>query len=39
MQQCNKTIQKMIKFDDIIKENLKEHNPKRQQISIIHTEY
>ena len=26
MQQCNKTMQKMIKFVDVTKENIKEHN-------------
>ena len=28
----NKTIQKMINFDDVIKENIKEHIPKWQKI-------
>ena len=27
MQECNKTIQKMINFDDVTKENIKEYNP------------
>ena len=27
MQQNSKAIQKMINFDDIVKENIKEHNP------------
>ena len=27
MQQCNKTIQKKINFDDVAKENIKGHNP------------
>ena len=29
----------MINFDDVTKENIKEHNPNRLQIPIIHTEY
>ena len=33
MQKYNKTIQKMIEFDDITKENIKEHNPNRPQNS------
>ena len=33
MQQYNKTIQKMINFDDITKENIKEHNPNQPQFS------
>ena len=33
MQQYNKTIQKLINFDDVTKENIKEHNPKWPQIS------
>ena len=27
MQQYNKTMQKMINFDDVTKENMKNHNP------------
>ena len=27
IKQYNKTIQKIIKFDDVTKENIKEHNP------------
>ena len=30
--QLNATIQKIINFDDVIKENIKEHNPKCPQI-------
>ena len=33
MQQCNKTIQEMINFDDVIKEETKEHDPNWPQIS------
>ena len=33
MQQCNKTIQEMINFDDVIKEETKEHDPNWSQIS------
>ena len=33
MQQYNKTIQKLINFDDITKENIKERNPNLPQIS------
>ena len=32
MQQHNKTIQKMINFDGVTKENIKEHNPSWPQI-------
>ena len=32
MQQYNKTIQKIINFDDVTKENIKEHNPNWPQI-------
>ena len=32
MYQYNKTIQKMINFDDVTKENIKEHNPSSPQI-------
>ena len=32
MQQYNKTKNKMINFHDVIKDNLKEHNPNRPQI-------
>ena len=32
MQQCNKTLQKMINFDDIVKENIKKQNPNWPQI-------
>ena len=28
----NKAIQKVINFDDVVKENIKEHNPKWPQI-------
>ena len=31
-QQYNKTIQKMIDFDDFVNLNIKEHNPNRPQI-------
>ena len=33
MQQCNKTIQEMINFDDAIKEETKEHDPNWPQTS------
>ena len=33
MQQYNKTIQKLINFDDFIKEEREEHNPNWLQIS------
>ena len=32
MQQYNKTVQKMINFYDVIKENMKENNPNWSQI-------
>ena len=32
MEQYNKTIQKMINFNDITKENIKQHNPNWLQI-------
>ena len=32
MYQYNKTVQKMINFDDVVKENIKEHNPNWPQI-------
>ena len=32
MWQYNKTVQKMINFDDVTKENIKEHNPNWPQI-------
>ena len=32
MWQFNKTIQKMINFDDVTKDNIKEHNPNWSQI-------
>ena len=32
IKQYNKTIQKIIKFDDVTKENIKEHNPNWPQI-------
>ena len=32
MQQFNKTMQKMINFIDIVKENIKEHSPNWPQI-------
>ena len=32
MQQYYKTIQKMINFDDVTKENIKQHNPNWPQI-------
>ena len=32
MQQFNKTIQKMINFDDVTKDNIKERNPNWSQI-------
>ena len=32
-------IQKMINFDDITKENIKEHNPNWPQFLIIYSEY
>ena len=32
MQQYNKAVQKMINFDDVVKENIKEHNPDWPQI-------
>ena len=32
MQQYNKTLQNMIKFDDIAKEETREHNPNQPQI-------
>ena len=32
MQQYNKTIQKMINFDGVTKQNIKEHNPSWPQI-------
>ena len=32
MYQYNKTIQKMINFDDVTKENIKEHNPNWPQV-------
>ena len=32
MQQYNKTMQKLINFDDVTKENIKEHNPNWLQI-------
>ena len=32
MQQYDKTIQRMINFDDVTKENIKEHNPDWPQI-------
>ena len=33
MQKYYKTIQKKIQFDDVIKENIKKHNPNWPQIS------
>ena len=33
MYQYNKTIQKIINFDDVTKENIKEHNPSSPQIA------
>ena len=33
MQQYNKTIQKTINVNDVIKENIKEHNPNWPQIT------
>ena len=38
MQQYNKTIQNMINFDDVAKENIKEHNQNWPKTDI-HTEY
>ena len=37
----NKTIQKVSNFDDVIKENIKEHNPNwpESKFLMIHTEY
>ena len=32
MQQYNKTVKKMINFYDVIKENMKEHNPNWSEI-------
>ena len=32
MKPCYKTTQKMINFDDVVKENIKEHNPNWKQI-------
>ena len=32
MQQYNKTVQKMINFDDAVKKTIKEHNPSWLQI-------
>ena len=32
MQQCNKMIQKIINFDDVTKENIKEYNPNWPQM-------
>ena len=32
MQYYDKTIQKVFNFDDVIKENIKEHNPNWQEI-------
>ena len=32
MQQYNKIVQKMINFDDVIKQNIKEHNSNWKQI-------
>ena len=32
MQQYNETIQKMINFDDVVKGNIKQHNPNWPQI-------
>ena len=32
MWQCNKVVQKMINFDDVVKENIKQHNPNWPQI-------
>ena len=32
MKQYNKTIQKVINFDDDVKENIKEHNPNLPQM-------
>ena len=34
MKQYNKTVQKMIIFDDVVKENIKEHNPNWPQIPV-----
>ena len=32
-------MQKMINFDDVIKEKTKEHNPNCPEILIMHTDY
>ena len=34
MQQCNKTIQKMINFDGVTRENIKEHNTNWSQTPV-----
>ena len=36
---CNKSIQKMISFDDVIKENIKKHNKNWPQVSYHPQEY
>ena len=39
MQQYNKPIQKIINFDDVTKENIRQDNPIGHNFLIIHAEY
>ena len=39
MKYYNEKIHKMINFNDVIQENIKEHNLNWQKFLIIHTEY